>query len=141
MTTLTNLSGAFRHAGGAHFLVVHRRHVNVNVDAIHERPGNLRNVALDHGRRAVAFTGAVVVKAARTGIHGRGQHETRRKSQRHGGARNAHRAILQRLAHHLEHITREFGELIEKEHAVVGQRNSPGRGTIPPPIKPASEMV
>src|SRR5208282_2134790 len=45
----------FRHGGRSHLFVVHRRDVDVDVDAVHERPRDFRNVALDHGRSAVAF--------------------------------------------------------------------------------------
>jgi hypothetical protein len=40
----------------------------VDVDAVHERAGYLRDVALDHGRSALAVAGAVVVESAGAGI-------------------------------------------------------------------------
>ena len=36
-------------------------------------------------------------------------------------SRNGHRPILQRLAQHLQHVARELGQLVEKQHAVVRQ--------------------
>ena len=74
----------------------------------------------------MAFARAVVEEAARAGIHGRGQHEARGKSQRHGGAGDADRAILQRLAHDFEHVAGEFREFVQKEHAVVRERDFAG---------------
>jgi hypothetical protein len=40
---------------------------------------------------------------------------------RHVTARQGHGAILQRLAQHLQHIARKFGELVQEKHAVVSQ--------------------
>ena len=39
--SLADFRRSLRNAGGAHFLVVHRRNINMNVDAVHERTGNL----------------------------------------------------------------------------------------------------
>ena len=49
--------------------------------------------------------------------------------------------LLQRLPQDLQHMAVELGEVIEEEHAMVGHDTSPGIGTWPPPISPASEMV
>src|SRR6266567_3158826 len=43
----------FRLVGRTHFFVVHGGDIDVNVDAIHERTGNLGDVALDHRRGAL----------------------------------------------------------------------------------------
>ena len=48
------------------------------------------------------------------------------KRQRHRGARNRNRAVFQRLPHHLQHVARKLRQLVEKEHAVVRQRNFSG---------------
>ena len=37
-------------------------------------------------------------------------------------------AVLQRLAHHLQHVAAEFGELVEKQHAAVRERHFAGHG-------------
>jgi hypothetical protein len=50
-------------------------------------------------------------------------------------------ALLLRLAPDLEDMAVELGPCIQEEHAVVGSDTSPGIGTWPPPISPASEMV
>ena len=76
----------------------------------------------------MALAGPVIEISARTGIHGGGQHESGGKGQRHGGARDAYRAVLQRLSHNLQNVTREFREFIQKEDAVVGQRHFAGAG-------------
>ena len=74
----------------------------------------------------MALARAVVEVSARTRIHGGGQHEARGKSERHGGAGDAYRAIFQRLAHNLEDVAGEFRQLVQKEHAVVSEGNFAG---------------
>ena len=74
----------------------------------------------------MAFARLVVEVAAGAGIHGRRQHEARREAERHGGARDGDRAVFERLAHHLEHVARKLRQLVQKEHAVVRQRNFAG---------------
>ena len=41
-------------------------------------------------------------------------------------ARDGHRSVLERLAQNLQHVAREFGEFIEKQHAVVRQADFAG---------------
>ena len=100
----------------------------MNIDAVEQRAGDLGHVALDHGRRAHALARLVVEVAAGAGIHGRGQHEARRKAERHGGAGDGDGVVFQRLAHDFEHVARELGQLVEEEQAVVGQRDFAGAG-------------
>jgi hypothetical protein len=76
----------------------------------------------------MALVSAVVVKSAGTSVHGSGQHEARGEGQGHRRARNADSAILERLAHDLELVTRELRKLVEKEDAVVSERNFAGTG-------------
>jgi hypothetical protein len=47
-------------SGGPHFLVIHRRHVDVYVDAVQKWSGDLRDVALNNRRGAVTFAGTVI---------------------------------------------------------------------------------
>ena len=74
--SLQDLGGTFRLMRASHFLVVHGRNIDVDVDSIEQRTGDLRNVALNHRRRTVALVRAIVVKTAGTRIHGGGEHET-----------------------------------------------------------------
>jgi hypothetical protein len=53
----------------------------MNVNAVHEWAGDLRHVALDHRRSALAVAGAVVMESAGARVHGGGQHEARGKRQ------------------------------------------------------------
>ena len=98
----------------------------MNVDAVEQRPGNFRDVALDLRRRAVALARGIAEESARARIHRRGQHEARRKSDRQRRARDRHAAVFERLAHHFEHVALKFRQLVEKNDAVVAERNFSG---------------
>jgi hypothetical protein len=49
----------FRWHHRTQFLVLHRRHLDMNIDAIQLRPRNFRHVSLNHGRRAVTLPGGI----------------------------------------------------------------------------------
>ena len=51
-------------------------------------------------------------------------------------AGNADTPRFGRLAQHFQHLAVEFRQLVEKQHAVMSQRNFPGRGILPPPPAP-----
>ena len=70
-----------------------------------------------------AFAGLVIEVSTRARIHGGGQHEPRRETERHGSPGDGNGVIFERLTHHFEDVSREFGELIEKEKAVMGERD------------------
>src|SRR5438034_3895612 len=74
----------------------------------------------------MAFARAIVKVSARTRIHRARQHEPRRESEGHSGAGNTNRAVFQRLAHYFQHIAWKLGHLVQKKHAVVGERNFSG---------------
>lgn len=68
--SFANLRRALRSVAGAKLAIVHRRHVDVNVDAIEQRAGNLGDIALDDRRGALTFAGAVVEVSARLRLAG-----------------------------------------------------------------------
>ena len=74
------LRRAFSYARGTHLFVVHSGHVDMDVDTIHEWARVLRDIALDHRRRAMAFPRAVIVETTWTGIHRSSEHEPSRES-------------------------------------------------------------
>ena len=53
------------------------------------------------------------------------------------GAGDDRFAGFQRLAQSVEHVRLEFRQLVEKQHAVMGERNFTGRGREPPPTRDA----
>ena len=62
------------------------------------------------------------------GIHGGDQHERGRIGQTAGGPADGHLTIFEGLAQHFEDVLLELGQLVEKEHAVVGQTDLTGAG-------------
>src|SRR5580698_8544601 len=66
--TLANVGRALGHGSAAQLAVIHRGHIDVDVDAIHQRPGNLRHIALNHHGRATTLTHPVIVIAAGIGV-------------------------------------------------------------------------
>src|SRR5207244_3051695 len=89
--------------------VLHRGDLNVDIDAVEQGSRDSRDVALDLRRRAMAFARGVAKETARARVHRRGEHKARGKGDRGGGARNGHRAFLERLAHHLEDVALNSG--------------------------------
>lgn len=122
------------HAGGDHprwFAVgigrqdlgIDRSDFDLDIDAVQQRAGDAALVTLDDVRRAAADAADVAVVAARAGVHRGDQLEMRGEVGLPRGARNGDAARFQRLAQHVQHIARELGELVEKQHAPVRQRN------------------
>jgi hypothetical protein len=70
---------AFDFRVAAQFFVIHEGNFDVNVNAVQQRAGIFRDVALDLDPGAVAFALGVSEKPARAGVHSGGQHEARRK--------------------------------------------------------------
>jgi hypothetical protein len=90
-------------------LVLHARHVEVDVDAVHERAADALAIARDRPVAAAAGLHGIAVLPARAWIHGSDQHEVGGK--RHRSARTGHRdlPVLKRLPEHLEHVMTELG--------------------------------
>ena len=59
--------------------------------------------------------------AAGAGIHRGDEHEARREHRAARGAGDGDPPFLQRLAHQVEHVAVELGQLVEEQHAVVRQ--------------------
>jgi hypothetical protein len=118
---LANRGRIFGLVGGAHLFIVHGGDVDMDIDAVHERTGDFRDVALDHGRGALAVAGAVVVETAGARVHGGGEHEARGESEGPAGAGDAHSGIFKRLAQDFEDVARELGQFVKNEQAVVGE--------------------
>ena len=72
---------------------------------------------------------------ALAGVHRGHQHEFARVGYLAGCARDCELPVLHRLAEVVEYRP-EFGELVQKQHAVVRQRHFPGLGVWPAARKP-----
>ena len=88
----------------------HRRHFDMQVDAVDERARNARLViggAARIGSAAAGETG-FVRPAAAAGIHRRDQHEARRIGDAVIGAGDRDLAAFERLAQRIEHLRAEI---------------------------------
>ena len=54
---------------------------------------------------------------------------------------DGHLTVLQRLPESLQRREPVLRELVEEEHAEVGEADLAGRGVPPPPTRPGEEMV
>ena len=72
-------------------------------------------------RRAATGPHLVAEVAARARVHRANQHEPRRECNGSHGARDPHRAFLERLAQHFQDVPAELRHLVEEEHALVRQ--------------------
>jgi len=99
-------------ARGLQVLVGHGGHLHLQVDAVHERAGDARAVAVDGKGLAGADVAVVGQVAAGAGVHGRHEHEVRRIGQGLGRAGDRHPAVFQGLAQHLQHVLLELRQLV-----------------------------
>ncbi len=98
----------------------------MQVDAVEQRAADFVEVLVDGSGVAGAFDGGVVVVAAGAGVHCRHEHKGCGIFGGHLGAADGDAALLHRLSQHFEHAAFEFGQLVEEEHAVVGQADFAG---------------
>ena len=112
------------------------RHLHVQVDAFEQRPGDASAIAADHLVVAQAAAGRVAGPAAGAGIHRRHQLEARRELAVARGPRDADAAGFQRLAQHFQRVPAPFRQLVEEQHAVMGQRDLAGSR-----IRPAADDI
>ena len=98
--------------------------VDEEVDAVEQRAAQAPRVAGE-----VAFAAATAPRGrvpARTRVRGGDEQEARREDRRALAAHDGHAAVLQRLAQRLERGARELGQLVEEEHAVMGEARLAG---------------
>src|SRR5207249_2499551 len=97
----------------------HPRHLDVEVDAVEERPRHARAVAVDERRRTAAGAGAVAEVAAGARVHRRDELKGGGEEDRARPARDADAPLLERLAERLEDVPPELRELVHEEDAAV----------------------
>ena len=113
------------------FLVLHRRNLDVQVDAVEQRTGDSRQVSLDQRRRTGALVQRISVIPALTGIHRGREHEARREGQGHGRAGDRHFTVLKRLAQNVQHMAVEFRQFVEEQDAIVSKTDFTGPRQLP----------
>ena len=97
----------------------------MQIDAVEQRTGEAVLIIGDAARirAALAHEARIVGAAAAAGIYRRDQHEARRIRDAMIGARDRDFAGLERLAQRIQNLRREFRQLIEKQHAVMRERD------------------
>ena len=122
---LANLRGRLAGPLAGDLAELHRRHFDVQVNAVEQRTGDAAQVILNLARRAARFAGHFAVGRR---IHGGHQHELGGKGHRARGARDGDAAFFQRLAHGLQDAALELGQFVQEQHAVVREGDFAGRG-------------
>src|SRR5439155_19402954 len=107
---------------------LNRRHVDMDVYAIEQRPGDAADVALNLQWSTATLARGIVPETAGTGIHRSGEHERSRKRQRHRCATDRDFLIFKRLSQDFQDAAIEFRQLVEKQYALMRQRNLAGPG-------------
>lgn len=119
---VSNRSGVFGRAPVAmEFSDRDRRHLNVNVQTVLERTREFRSISTDLGRRADAVACRIAIVSARTGIHGRNQHEARWVAERAARSGQDDVPVFERLAKAIQDRTPKLGRLIQEQDPVVRQ--------------------
>ena len=72
----------------------------------------------------------LAVLAARAGVHRADQLEIGREGQRALRARDGHGLVFHGLAQDFQHARAELGQLVQEEHAAVGQGDLAGVGVV-----------
>ena len=88
-----------------------------------ERPRQLLPVRREPLRRAGALDGGIAARAARAHVHRPDELEASREERVPADARDRDHAVLERLPQRLENGARELGQLVEEQHAVMGERH------------------
>ena len=112
-------------------------HVDLHRDPVDQRSPDSRLILSDLRKRASAFPLRIAEVAAWARIGRSDEQKPRRERDRPVGARENDATRLERLTQALQDRGFELGELVEKKHAVMRQRDLPGRMGLPPPTSPA----
>ena len=131
LDALAHRGARLARGGAGQLLVLHPRHVDEEVEAVEQRPGDAPLVARDRRLGAGARPTAVAVVAAGARVHRRDEQDPRGERHRAAHARDRDRAGLERLTQSLECRWRELRELVEEEHAAVCERDLAGPDRAP----------
>ena len=120
----SHLFGAFGGVIGVHeHLPRDGCHTQVHIDTVQQRAGDLGAITGDAIGRAVTTPRYVALITTRTGVHGRNELKRCRELGLAGRARDHDMPGLQRLAQHFQHLVIKLGQLVEKQHAAMRQRD------------------
>ena len=105
----------FARGFAGHLVEIDGLHLDLQVDAVQQRARDFAHVVGALILVADAFLLGMPIIAAGARIHRSHEHERGGILGRILGARNSDHPILQRLAHHLQHVSRKFWQLIQME--------------------------
>ena len=94
---------------------VQGRHLYLNINPVHQRPGDPAPVPLHLAEAAPAPARRVAVPAAFARVHGAHQHKPAGIGHGPGHSGDLDLSVLQRLAEHLQGGVLELGELVQEE--------------------------
>ena len=94
--------------------------LNVNIDAVHQRPADLACIAGAGGGTAYTFLFRIALEAARARIHCPDEDALGGESHRALHAGDGYDRVLERLAQRLQDSPIKLGHLVHEEAALVG---------------------
>ena len=106
-------------------LVIHPRHLDVDVDPVQQWTRQALLVTADRRHVASTFVLGISKPTTGTGIHSTDKHKISRKAQRPLRAANGHDLVLQWLAQGFQVFRSKFGQLVQKEHPTMRQADLP----------------
>jgi hypothetical protein len=106
-------------AGADHAPILHRFGLERNVDAIEKGPIHACVVIQNAPLRASANATRDIEISARARIHRRYQHDAAGVGDVLIRPRQVNRSLLEGLPQYFENVLPKFGQLVQKEHAVV----------------------
>ena len=121
----SHVGRTFPEGGVPQFLHPQGRGLDVQVYAVEQRAAHPRAVALDLRHRATALASGIAEKAAGTWVHRGYQHEGAGQGDFSGAPRYGDFPVLQGLTQYLQGGALELRQLVEEQHAIVGQRDLP----------------
>ena len=89
----------------------------MQIDTVHQRPGNFSLILSDLLGAAAAGADTVAEITARARIHGGHQHELGGKSGRDGRTGDGYCPFFERLAQSFERVSFEFRKLVQEKNA------------------------
>lgn len=111
----------------------------MDVYTVKQRTGKPGLIFFGAFGRPAAFEGRIAEVAAAAGVHGGNQLKFGGINRVGIDARNSYIAVFQRLAQGFQRGAAEFWQFIQKQDAVVCERNFSGAALRPPPTKAGVE--
>ena len=121
---LANVRRALAAFVADHVVEGNARDLDLQIDAVEQRPGEFADVLRHCSVVAAAFGAARSAIAARARIHRGDELKARRIRKRSGGARDRDAMPSSNgWRMHLDRAARELGEFVEEKHAVMRERD------------------